>query len=264
MFTIEDAENDGKIKREVGPNMARVAGMQNAELYEMFEQVCEDKGMEPKDVLADGILRAIKNQEFSERIASIEVNMSSIKKGNLRIEDAKLVKEFSKQLGLDVDENDDWLEQTVRERLQAKTSSPLGQIQDRRGQNGQAANGDIQEQMSKMAQEIQRLSQQIEGSGESNVDVQEDSKQEVDDIFSGGGESGEEIEETEDDGDGDGEEAEDDEEDGSFDVNVDIPSSEPIPEQEIDSEEGLDGEVEVSEEIGDLVVGSKDAEEDDE
>lgn len=189
MFTIEDAENDGKIKQEVGPDMVRVAARQNQELFEMFENVCQDKGMDPQQVLSDGILRAIKNPDFAERISMIDVDMASVKKGDLRVEDAKLLREFSEQLGIDVEDNDSWLEDTVRERLQAKTASPLDGLGGRGRDAKPSENGEVSEQMGVLTEKIDQLEQRLEEGGEKIEDTGGKERKNVDSLFDDGDDS---------------------------------------------------------------------------
>jgi len=192
-FTIEDAENDGLIKREVGPEMEKVANREFNELYDMFMQVCEDKGMDPQTVLSDGVLRAIKDKGFSERIANLEVNMSSLKSGDLRRQDAKMLKDFAEELGLDENSSDfGWLEDTVRDRIQSKTSSPIQSV-TRQRREGDEPSDEMKKLMAELNDNVSRLAQKVDegNSGQGNE------RKDIDEVFGGSEEQDEPVVEEE-------------------------------------------------------------------
>lgn len=163
-FTIEDAENDGYLKSEVAPQMGRTASMAYGDLYDMFVTVCEDKGMEPEEVLADGLLRAIKDEEFAERLAEVNIDMSSVKRGQARIEDAKFVTEIAEELDLTGDDDGtDPITEAVMERIQSKTSSPVPQIGGRKAGGGGGANEQMAKQIQKLSRKVDTLASQVQG-----------------------------------------------------------------------------------------------------
>lgn len=178
-FTIEDADNDGRIKREVGKQLAANAKRSNSRLWEMFQEVAEHEGREPWEILGDGALRALNDEDFSEQLANLEVDMSEVMAGQLRIEDAKFVQEFFAELGLnDEQEDDDWLEDTVRQRLQASTSSPIPRLDKGKGKRDP-----------EMERELQRLQSQVDSlqsqlSEERAKSGQVGRQQSVDEVFS--------------------------------------------------------------------------------
>jgi len=258
MFTIEDAENDGKIKREVAPDMARVAATQYGELYEMFEQVCEDKGIEPKVVLSDGILKAVKDEAFAERIAQVDIDMSAIKKGDLRLEDARMLMQFSKELGLDESDDDHWLRDTVKERIQSKTQSPMAPIARQRQEESRNTDPEVQSQISNLAQQVENLSQKVGEQGEAREQSSSSGKKDVDEVFGdvdSGSDEGDVVEEEQEDVDevvgdvfGDEETDEQGEEDSSPDLrDMDIAVEPDVQEEENDGDDVQDVDIVSSE-----------------
>lgn len=183
-FTMEDAENDGKIKREAGPEMAKVASREFGELFEMFSQVCKDRGLEPKTVLADGVLKAIKDESFAERISQVEINMRELKKGSIRKEDAKMLQNFAEELGINDDGgSDDWLEETVKERIQSKTQSPMSQLTEASSRREGGDSGELARELNRLTSKIDEIERKVEESETSTTETED--KQDTDELFDG-------------------------------------------------------------------------------
>jgi hypothetical protein len=187
-FTLEDAENDGKIKREAGVEMKKVASREYGELFEMFADVCDGKGVDPKTVLGDGVLKAIRDEDFAERLSSVEIDMSAVKGGSMRIEDAKMMTEFAEELGIDQSSGEDaWLEETVKERIMSKTSSPVPDIPNRGGGAEREVSEGVRQDIENLSRQVNRLAEQVDDGQESSGNS--DSKKDTDELFESVGDS---------------------------------------------------------------------------
>jgi hypothetical protein len=185
VFTEEDAENDGEIKRYVGKQCSQVAAKGTGELYDMFLQVCEDKGLEPWEVIGDHVVRALNDEAHAQRLSGVDVNMSALKRGNMRIEDAQFIKDFAEALGIGLDDQDSGseLDEIFKQRLKSQLQSPLAGIsQEGGGRNGKPTNEEIQ----MLRREIQELKNQGGNQGMSpsaEEPSDEDEIEKVDEAF---------------------------------------------------------------------------------
>jgi hypothetical protein len=178
MFTLDDAENDGKIKREAGTEMAKVARRTGGELFQMFEEVCADKGMDPWQVLGDAVVRALNDEDFSKSLAETEVDMSEVKAGQLRMEDAEFVKEFAEKMGLDAEEDqDDWLEDLFKERLEAKTKSPMMGLANQ-------PNAEVQDEINEIKEQVDRITEHMADSQNGQMEETANEMKDIDDVVS--------------------------------------------------------------------------------
>lgn len=257
-FTERDAENDGLIKSETGREMAKVAKSNNPELFEHFQNVCEEKGREPADVLGEGALRGIKSQDFSDRVLSSEVSMSQLNRDEIRTQDVKYVKQLTEELGLDDEESgSDPIDRLIEQRLESVSSSPVPELNN---QGGGSAVSDEQlaSTMQAINNKIDDLERKVESSSADMDGSQGPSEDKsIDDIFSDGdgdgGSSGEPDQDVQtDDGGEDGSEGEPEDDDGPV-IEPDIASTggEDASSEggdEVEDEDSGDGEV-IQEEI---------------
>lgn len=187
-FTESDAANDGLIKREVGREMAKVAKSQNPQVFQHFENVCEEVGREPWEVFGEMAVRSLNNEAYAERVLQSEINMGQIKADEIRLEDVKYVKELSEELGLNQsDESQDPIDKLINQRLEMVTSSPWDNL-SRKDANTDSVNGEVLEHMESLQSEIARLQQKIEGEDAevSNANqTAEPSGKSVDELFGG-------------------------------------------------------------------------------
>lgn len=166
VFTEEDANNDGLIKREVGREMAKVAKTQNPDLFGYFEQVANEVGREPADIFGEMCVRALNDEAYANQIMQSEVNMRKLRSDEIRVEDVKYVKQLADELGLnEKDESDDPIERLINNRLETVTTSPMSQIQEKRNQSSQN-DEQVMEHMQSLQSEINRLRQKIDDEGE--------------------------------------------------------------------------------------------------
>jgi hypothetical protein len=224
-FTESDAANDGLIKREVGREMAKVAKSQNPQVFQHFENVCEEVGREPWEVFGEMAVRSLNNEAYAERVLQAEINMGQIKADEIRLEDVKYVKELSEELGLNqTEESQDPIDKLINQRLEMVTSSPWDNL-SRDKRNTDSVNGEVLEHMEALQSEITRLQQKIEGEDAevpSTNQTSESSGKSVDELF--GGEESEEVE-------------------------VETEESEPEPEPEVEEVEPQDVQTEEDEQI---------------
>lgn len=123
-FTMADADDDGRIKREAGKQMASVAKRESPRLFEHFQKVCENRNRTPDKILGGIALRALENSDYAKRISREEIDMSVLEADQLRIEDVEFVTELFDRLGLEEDEDDPVMDM-INKRLEAASGSPL-------------------------------------------------------------------------------------------------------------------------------------------
>lgn len=184
-FTEDDVDNDGEIKRYAGKQAAQVASRQSSDLYQMFEKVCENKGLDPWQVLGDHIVRALNNEEHAGMLSNIDVNMSKLQKGSIRVEDAKLLREFAEQLGIGFgeDDGDDELEDIFKQRIRSQLQSPFAGVTDQTASSEKKA---LQNEILRLRKEIEEMKEGEGSTGERKTvdDTKTESKgRDIDDAF---------------------------------------------------------------------------------
>jgi len=209
-FTEEDAENDGKVKREVGQQLNSVLARESGELYTEFRQWCQDNGLDPSVELGTMALNAMRDEGYAEDVSSTVVDMAQLRKSEIRREDLELVVDLMDKFADEEEDNDDFIEEVVRDRIKSVGSGPLGGMGQ--GIGGPQTNGDGAD-VQRIEQKIDQLEQQLEqarsdegASQNDSVGVDEPSPdRSVDDLF-GESSSGGDAEPDSDDGgvDGDG------------------------------------------------------------
>lgn len=187
VFTESDAENDGLIKREVGREMAKVAKTQNPEVFGYFEEVCQEVGRSPADVLGEMCVLALNDEQYAQRVMSSELNMKKLRADDIRVEDVKYVKKLSEELGMnETEEKNDPIERLIESRIESVSESPMEKIQERRHQKSQG-NGQMQQNVAMLGQKLDRLESKIDGESVPNETqtetVEQDQGQSVDDLF---------------------------------------------------------------------------------
>lgn len=189
-FTMDDAENDGLIKRHVGKQMASNLMRQAPQMYDYLEAVAQEKGQEPWEVLGDHVVRALNNEDHAGRISAVDIDMSKLKSNQLRIEDAKFIKEFSQELGIDEGEDEgDWVEDMVMDRVKAKNESPIPRLNN--GKSQKDVDPEVRQELDQMKKEMRQLTDALQNQAEDVESVGEDDET-VDDIF-GEEEEGDEV-----------------------------------------------------------------------
>lgn len=187
-FTESDAQNDGLIKREVGREMVKVAKTQNPEMFEHFQNVCDEVGRDPADVFGEMCVRALNSETYAHNVLDSEINMSQIRADEIRLEDVKYVKQLSEELGLDEGESSqDPIDKLIEQRLEMVTQSPLDNLRKSR-ENPEGVNGEVLSHMEQLQSEINSLKGQIEGQDEQSTtttETSEHNEQSVDELFGG-------------------------------------------------------------------------------
>lgn len=184
-FTIGDAENDGKLKKEVGPIMVSVAQQTSPRLFGKFIQACEENGQEPSIVLGDLVVRALNNDEFSQRILNMDVTMDKLQANSIREEDIEFVKDMADKFGLEPDEQKHPVERIIERRIEAM-SSP-GIVENGVGEIVQNGN---ERQVRKLQQRVQRLEAELQKERSEDVEQAEaepveDGRKDIDELFEG-------------------------------------------------------------------------------
>jgi len=239
-FTESDAENDGLIKREVGKQMAKVAKTQNPEVFEHFQNVCDEVGRSPADVFGEMAVRALDSEHYSDQILSAEVNMKKIMADDIRLEDVKYVKQLSEELGLnETEQKEDPIDALINQRIENVGRSPIENISKSR-EDPSGVDGQVLEHMESLQQEINSLRSKIdsdEQSRETGNQTTQRNEQSVDDLF-GGSDDTEEVVEEEQETTGEVVEVEPETEPEELDEEIDIPSEQEDEKPFFASEDG--------------------------
>ena len=188
MFTEEDAENDGLIKREVGQQLNGVLSRKSGKLYTKFRQWCEENDRDPAKVLGDMVLRSMRDEAFAQELSGTVVDIAALNRQQIREEDLELVTGLIEQFDDGDDGGDDPIEGLIEQRIQAIGSGPMGQMGDTLNPNSD--DGSKDRQIQQLEREIQRLRQQVDdGNGDSNTGQsqtttqEEQNQKDVDDLF---------------------------------------------------------------------------------
>lgn len=190
VFTEEDAENDGKVKREAGGDLHSVVARESGELYTKFREWCEENGRDPTKVLGDMLLRAIKDEAYAENIATTTIDLASLNRQQIRREDLELVNDLINEFSTGEESGSDPIDQLIEQRLQAIGSGPMSGLQqtmDGMAQQNQHNNG-----VEKLERKIDSLERKLEDNAVNQTNqerVEEDSedsggsKKDIDDLF---------------------------------------------------------------------------------
>lgn len=176
-FKLEDAEDDGHIKREVGQKLKSVLARESAELYEHFVNVCEEKGRDPSNVLGDYVIRCIENDDLAQAVARTEVDLSAVKQNDIREDDLELVMDMMERFDSEDDGGDDPIMDMINERIRAAGQGPLGGLYDQ--QDAESGGGgrrvkELERQIEELRKQNQALMQQVQQSSEdTQVEVKE-------------------------------------------------------------------------------------------
>jgi len=198
-FTESDAQNDGLIKREVGKKMAQVAKTQNPQVFEHFENVCEEVGRSPSDVFGEMAVRALDSEHYADNILSAEVNMKQIMADEIRLEDVKYVKELSEELGLnDKEESSNPIDELINQRIENVGRTPIDNIRKSK-KDPSGVDGEVVEYMEGLQDEINRLRSKIdenEQGQETSNQATQHNEQSVDDLFGDSEEESGQVQDT--------------------------------------------------------------------
>ncbi len=178
-FTIDDADDDGKIKREGGSTMASVAKRESPKLWSAFEKVCEERGVKPGHVLGGKALRALEDADYAKQLARKQIDLSIIDRSSMRVEDVEYVMNLAEQLGLN-DQQEDPIMDLVRERVESAGKTPLSEFTEgpERSQEVDRRLAKQLEQMDRRLSKIEKEAIQSGGGGSEGSD-----RKDLDDIF---------------------------------------------------------------------------------
>lgn len=208
-FTEEDTENYGRIKRDIQDSVLTHA-RKSPELYEAFKQVCDDIGRNPSEVLADEIVRAVKNEGHADALFETEVNLQKVRINDIREEDIDFVMRLREEYDLGGSKSDfEWLDDLVRDRIEAKAGGSVNPFRDRNGKNPMAGGesgttdtgrfGELENELKRIESKLDKVVEDEPESTES-TSVEPDNRQSIDDLFDDGGEEDKQDDEEEDGG----------------------------------------------------------------
>lgn len=210
VFTEEDAENDGLIKKEVGKVMVQNAKTHMPEMFKNFKQVCENKGMEPEELMGHHALTSLRSESHSTMLSEVKVDMGRLNSDEISVQDAKFIQKLTEELGMEESDSKDPIDRLIENRLEAKTGPILPGVD---AADTESAEGEIAQRLDSIQKEVNRLKQEAEvpeadkGRESETNGKDEDGgskKKDIDDLFEeeeGGGEP-EDVEEDIDLGDG--------------------------------------------------------------
>lgn len=175
-FTEQDAENDGKIKREVGQQLASVLGRKNSELYRKFLEYCDNYGYDPSTKLGSLALRAMKDDGVAEAIATTTVNVGKLKIGQVRQEDLDMVLDLVDKIDDSDDGGKDFVDEIVEKRMSALGSGPLGGLTEKREGGG----GGSVDEVRRLEAKIDELQQKIDSAEKDTQETEEEPNKVID------------------------------------------------------------------------------------
>lgn len=194
-FTEQDAENDGKIKREAGTEMAKQAKTHNPEMYEYFEDVCAEIGREPANVLGEMAVKALESEAYANQLLQAEISMADLRANEIRMEDVEFVTSLADKLGLnDTTQQKDPIEELVESRVESVASTPLSNFNKNKDKGGEVSE-DVANHLQSLHAKIERLEGKVDSEAREapSGDQQTDDSQGVGDLFDEGEEGGEEA-----------------------------------------------------------------------
>lgn len=187
MFTEEDIENDGLIKREAGSQLASIARRESPELFSYFEEVCRHRGRDPEDILGERVIRAIENDEYAEKVFTTEINMSQIQANDIREEDIEYVETLFDKLGLN-ESKEHPVKEAIHQRIESQVGSPVSGITESIDEGRKT--GEIKRYRDETMDRLDRLETLVEKNVSSQSDDGDNDEggaqeRELDDIFGG-------------------------------------------------------------------------------
>jgi len=188
MFTEEDAENDGLIKREVGQQLNSVLSRKSGKLYTKFLEWCQENDRDPAKVLGDMVLRSMRDEAFAQELSGTVVDLGALKRQQIREEDLELVTGLIERFDDTDDSGGDPIESLIEKRIQAIGSGPMGQIGEQMKER--KANTAKDAEIRRLEQKIDNLTNQMgqasqngqEQASQQSQNTQEEEK-DVDDLF---------------------------------------------------------------------------------
>jgi len=186
-FTEEDAQNDGKIVREVGDKLVGVLSRESPKLFDHFQQWCSENERDASTVLGNLVLDLIENEGYADRVRSQTVNLSELNTGDTRMEDLKFVKETidmfeedtTEDTGLDIDK-------IVEQRIESIGSGPLGGFQQDNGGSSMSGGGsDLEQKMDELIETLNSGTQPNSAGSPSpnNETIEDNTDDEIDSMF---------------------------------------------------------------------------------
>lgn len=252
-FTLEDAENDGRIKKEAGSIMMRTAQRHSPDLYKAFMDVCEDKGLEPNLVFGDALVRALNSEDYANIILNTEVDKSVLNRNNMRMEDVQFVEQIADVLDLKPDQTKDPIDRLIERRIDNTANAgmgPFGRMMDE-DENGDVDDimredtekKELRREVRELKNEVRRLSDQTreDVNVEERVEQETRKRKSIDELF--------DDEEDSDEGEEENDDVE--EEDDGNDIGINLEVGKDITED--DGVESVDVEEDEPLEIEDVV-----------
>ena len=182
-FTEEDAENDGKIKREAGREMAKVAQQVNPEAYEHFLNVCDSRGIKPANLLGEMAVKALNSEAYAEQVFNTEVNMRSVQQNEIRKEDVEFVTEIESMFRDDSGNSKDPIDELIEDRIRNMASSPVSQMRESVSHKSES-DDELKEYLAHMNRRMEEMEDLIAQSSDvSEDDVSTDDRQDLDNLF---------------------------------------------------------------------------------
>lgn len=181
-FTMADADDDGKIKKEAGSTMASVAKRESPKLWQAFEQVCQDRGVDPGHVLGGKALRALEDAGYAEDLARKDIDLSILGRSEMKIEDVQYVMNLADELGIN-EEQEDPIMELVDQRIRSAGSTPLSEFTQ-----GEERSQEVDR---RLAQQLERFDKRLSKIEQAAVDEPVETsgdgeRQEIDDLFDEG------------------------------------------------------------------------------
>lgn len=205
-FTNEDAKDKGLVKAEASGDAKGVAQRQSPNIYNYFQEVCSDLGMDPGVVLVDMAVRALEDEAYRNQVMGTEVSLEQVKINQIREEDLDFVLGLQDKFA-DDDSGPSRVDEFIDRMIDNQLQSPMMDM-------GGSSNGDksrsrredreVRRRIDTLEHKIDDIHRGLtEDSGSSDVtedtgsdvDSEDEREEQVRDLFSGSGE--EEVEDVE-------------------------------------------------------------------
>lgn len=156
VFTEEDAENDGKIKAESSGKIMGVAKRESPEIFEHFEKVCDDKGVDPKTQIGDLLIRTLNSEDFADNVLQTEITLQKAKMDNIRLDDLEFIMTIKEKFG-DGKQEKSKIEQLIEQRIDQSTSTPVSNFARNNDGKSNGQNNELVNELRELRQEVQEM-----------------------------------------------------------------------------------------------------------
>ena len=187
-FTEEDAQNDGRIVRDVGDKLNSVMARESPTLYDYFSEWCAENDRDPATELGQMVVSALNDEAYATTVANTVVTLNDLQTESVKMQDLELIEEVVDRFGENASDSGPGvdLDSIIQKRIESVGTGPLGGMTaDQQNAGGQRVES-LNEKMDKLidvvaAQQTQTTSTEPDRT----VTVDDSSDEEIDNLFAG-------------------------------------------------------------------------------